>query len=421
MLRFPGDAPIAAGNRSAEDHRDWLADFLEAFENSQFALAQVWGGDEGCVKAGAAYLDDFKAEATGTPSMVITVSGGVAIVGGKPTWIRETANLSFTAPTGNPRIDTIQVSAATRTITAKAGTEAAAPVAPDPDAEAVALWHVYHRVGETCIQNSDDSTNGYLNDAREWLASAILISEMGDLDDVDLAGLADGDILVYRTASGKFEAEAAPSGGGASSLSDLSDVNLAGLADGDILVYNGTSGDFEPGAVTFPDTNEPMVLTAQGLTPAATGGCAAPAVTETSTNKLPYWAAAFDGGTNEVGWFCNIALPVNYKAASTLTIRPMWTAAAGTAGQTAIFKIAARAFGDDDALDAAFSSNVATVEDALIAAGDVHIGPATELTVNGSPAANKLLAFRVERDAATDTLTGDVGFLGLLVTYTGAQ
>ena len=79
MLRFPGDAPIEAGNRSAEDHRDWLADFLEAFEGSQFALAQVWGGAEGCVKAGTAYLDAFKAAATGTPSMDITVSGGVVM------------------------------------------------------------------------------------------------------------------------------------------------------------------------------------------------------------------------------------------------------------------------------------------------------------------------------------------------------
>jgi hypothetical protein len=499
MLRFPGDAPIEAGNRSAEDHRDWLADFLEAFEGSQFALAQVWGGAEGCVKAGTAYLDAFKAAATGTPSMDITVSGGVAIVGGKATWVREATNLSLAAPAGNPRIDTIQVSAATRTITAKTGVEAVAPLAPEPDAEAVVLWHVYHRVGEANIQNADDASNGYLSDAREWLTSAILVSEMGDLSDVDLAGLADGDILVYRTASGKFKAEAAPSGGGVSSLGDLSDVDLAGLADGDILVYRTASGKFEPGAASggggvsnladlldvnvsmktdgdvlfynassakfeagppavgadsladlsdvsltgvtngdtliyswasgkfipgvtpLPDFTGTMVLTAQGLTPAAAGGCAVPEVTETPLCAHPFWGAAFDGVTNEAGWFCNVALPADFKGSTSLYVRPVWTAATGTAGQTVTWNIIARAFGDGDTLDALFTSNAATVTDALIAAGSVHVGAATALTINGTPAANKLLTFRVSRSASTDSHAGDASLIALLVSYTATR
>lgn len=459
MLRFPGDAPIEAGNRSAEDHRDWLADFLEAFEGSQFALAQVWGGAEGCVKAGTAYLDAFKAAATGTPSMDITVSGGVAIVGGKATWVREATNLSLAAPAGNPRIDTIQVSAATRTITAKTGVEAVAPLAPEPDAEAVVLWHVYHRVGEANIQNADDASNGYLSDAREWLTSAILVSEMGDLSDVDLAGLADGDILVYRTASGKFEPGAASGGGGVSnladlldvnvsmktdgdvlfynassakfeagppavgadSLADLSDVSLTGVTNGDTLIYSWASGKFIPGVTPLPDFTGTMVLTAQGLTPAAAGGCAVPEVTETPLCAHPFWGAAFDGVTNEAGWFCNVALPADFKGSTSLYVRPVWTAATGTAGQTVTWNIIARAFGDGDTLDALFTSNAATVTDALIAAGSVHVGAATALTINGTPAANKLLTFRVSRSASTDSHAGDASLIALLVSYTATR
>lgn len=383
---FPNDAPIQSANRVAEDHKDWLSDLVDAFEDVQIALANVWGGNAGVIQYGDDYQDHLEATPTGTPSMTVNVSGGIAVVADMPVYIRSTTALVFTAPVSNARIDIIQVSAATRTVSAKAGTESVTPVAPSPDTDALVLWEVYHRPGETSIKATDDSTNGYLTDKRDWL-------------------------------------DAAGGSAGATELDDLSDVDTTGVTDGDVLVYNGSTFRFEPGSVepTPSDTDEPMVLTAQGLTPAATGGCADPAATETSTNKFPVWGAAFDGGTNEVGWFCNVALPVNYAAGTTLVIRPVWTAGAGTADQTVIWKIAARAFGDDDALDAAFSSNVATITDALIAAGDIHIGPATELTISGTPGPNKLLAFRVERDAITDTLTGDVEFLGLLVTYTGAQ
>lgn len=384
-IYFPDVPPINGGIRTASDHKDWLNDLLDALEDTMFAVFATNGGMTGVLRSAivTSVHSQLLVQAKTIPSMYVQVLPGVAIGHTNLWWLRSTTDLGpMTAPVTNPRWDLVQAEIDNRQLSIKTGTESATPSKPPADANAVALASIYHRVGETVIKNTDDGTNGYIDvNDRVW-------------------------------AHPNF------------SLGYCFDVDLTGMADGDILVYNETSGNFEPGSVpapVLPDTDEPMVLTAQGLTPAAAGGCADPAVTETSTNKHPYWSAAFDGGTNEVGWFCNIALPVNYKASSKLSVQPIWTAAAGTAAQTVIWKIAAVAFGNDDALDAAFTSNVATISDALITTGDVHIGPATELTINGTPAANKLLTFRIERDAANDTLTGDVGFLGLLVTYTGTQ
>jgi hypothetical protein len=424
-IYFPDVPPINGGIRTASDHKDWLNDLLDALEDTMFAVFATNGGMTGVLRSAivTSVHSQLLVQAKTVPSMYVQVLPGVAIGHTNLWWLRSTTDLGpMTAPVTNPRWDLVQAEIDNRQLSIKTGTESATPSKPPADANAVALASIYHRVGETVITNTDDGTNGYIDvNDRVWAHPNF---SLGYCFDVDLTGMADGDILVYRSASGKFKVETPPAGTGSIGLDDLTGVDLSGLADNDILIYNETSGNFEPGSVpapVLPDTDEPMVLTAQGLTPAAAGGCADPAVTETSTNKHPYWSAAFDGGTNEVGWFCNIALPVNYKASSKLSVQPIWTAAAGTAAQTVIWKIAAVAFGNDDALDAAFTSNVATISDALITTGDVHIGPATELTINGTPAANKLLTFRIERDAANDTLTGDVEFLGLLVTYTGTQ
>lgn len=78
-------------------------------------------------------------------------------------------------------------------------------------------------------------------------------SALADLTDVDLTGLANGDTLVYNSATLKWEPGAGGSGAFdptdmyAAALSDLSDVSLYLPQDGDVLTYNSETGQWEAG------------------------------------------------------------------------------------------------------------------------------------------------------------------------------
>jgi len=49
------------------------------------------------------------------------------------------------------------------------GQMAASPVAPEPDADCIALAELHLRVGMTVIKDADDGTNGYISDVRQFL------------------------------------------------------------------------------------------------------------------------------------------------------------------------------------------------------------------------------------------------------------
>jgi hypothetical protein len=63
------------------------------------------------------------------------------------------------------------------------------------------------------------------------------------LTDVDLTGLADGDVLVWNSGTSRWEPGTAS---GASALADLTDVDLTGLADGDTLIYDSGTLTWTP-------------------------------------------------------------------------------------------------------------------------------------------------------------------------------
>jgi len=54
-------------------------------------------------------------------------------------------------------------------ISIKPGTEASSPTAPNPDSDCIALAQLFLRPGMTVIKNTDDSTNGYIIDARNYI------------------------------------------------------------------------------------------------------------------------------------------------------------------------------------------------------------------------------------------------------------
>jgi len=178
---------------------------------------------------------------------------------------------------------------------------------------------------------------------------------------------------------------------------------------GDLTLDNG-----------LPLPDPPMVLTAQGLTPAPTGGCTEPALNTSSGGGNIYWSADFAASVIERGWFANIALPSNYKAGTQIMVQPIWTALEGSVGQTVEWQIAARCFGDGDGLSDAIPAAV-TASDAYQGFETVHIAPAVAVTVGGTPAPNKLLTMRIERNGSGDTLAASAKLIGVLVSYTSVR
>lgn len=102
--------------------------------------------------------------------MSVTVKPGYAFVSKMPFKLASSTDTpAFTAPTAHPRIDLVQARLDTWGITVKTGLEAASPSVPAADTDCIVLAHIYLRPGMTAITNTDDTTNGYLTDARTFL------------------------------------------------------------------------------------------------------------------------------------------------------------------------------------------------------------------------------------------------------------
>lgn len=70
------------------------------------------------------------------------------------------------------------------------------------------------------------------------LGTPVTGAVLGDLSDVDVTGVSNGQVIAYNSTSGNWEASSAA--GGASSLNDLSDVTVSSPANFDILLSNGS-------------------------------------------------------------------------------------------------------------------------------------------------------------------------------------
>ena len=123
------------------------------------------------------------------------------------------------------------------------------PGSTDDLPEGVAnLYYTDTRVGDYLTLNNY-ATTGYVDaavfsgDYNDLTNTPAIPGVLNDLTNVNTAPN-DGDVLTYDLATSSWLA-AAPSGGGASALGDLTDVTLTGLSDGDLIRYNGTAGEWQ--------------------------------------------------------------------------------------------------------------------------------------------------------------------------------
>jgi hypothetical protein len=288
-----------------------------------------------------------------------------------------------------------------------------------------------------------------INDAGDLSSPKVTLGNNGVGD--GRIGLYDsdaGDFIYFQAGPAKFlfpDIQATSFTGNGNQITALNAGNISsgtlGVARGgtgattltanNVLLGNGTSAPLEVAPGTTGN-----VLTSNGTTwtsaaPAAGGATSiwvgaaefVPRTTngpgigsyETTTNLVNYDTLEFDASTAEFAQVLR-TLPNNWTA-GTITVTFYWSA--GSSSGDVVWRAAARALADDDALDTA-RGTAQSVTDTLLAVGDMHISSATSaITVAGSPTSGTPIVLEVSRDAAngSDTFGADARLIGVRVTY----
>lgn len=157
------ERPVASAKLNTWDDR-----IEAALELAYHLLSLAWGGGDGVIRGATA--DDLRAVADSPTSLSVNVQPGFAFVSNLPYKLEsQTPTGDVTPPTTDPRIDLVVARLDSWDIALKQGTEAATPVAPTADADAIPLAELFLRPGMTSIKDTDDGVNGYIADARQFL------------------------------------------------------------------------------------------------------------------------------------------------------------------------------------------------------------------------------------------------------------
>lgn len=159
-----------------------------------------------------------------------------------------------------------------------------------------------------------------------------------------------------------------------------------------------------------------VFISATGGFCTTTAGCADATQAESTTNKVNYFGAAFDGATDE-NWQTTFTLPENYDG-STFTAAVEFTAT-HTASSTVTWCVQGMSITDDDVLDTAFGTAICTNDDTT-ATGDLQrTAESSAITFSGTPAGGDRVWIQVYRDAnaAADDNNADATFLGVWLTF----
>lgn len=174
MTAIPSALPLDSADKRASSHADFLRQWLTAsqerdttqtayFAALQGALAALVGGGDGIIRSGGA----FAVTELDTPGLGIKVAGAgaYAFIGGLLAWEPggDIEITGLTAPSGDPRIDLVQLAVADGGVTVKTGSEAGSPTAPSPDADNIGLWEIALTVGMTELEDED------FTDIREYV------------------------------------------------------------------------------------------------------------------------------------------------------------------------------------------------------------------------------------------------------------
>lgn len=192
------------------------------------------------------------------------------------------------------------------------------------------------------------------------------------------------------------------------------DIGPPGL-DGNDGSTGSTGGTGATGA-TGTKVSGQIFLSAAGMWPSTTAGCATNTKTEQATNKQNIYTLDFDTTTQENAEG-NIAMPSDWDG-GTVTAAVYWTAT-GTSTNNVQWAVQGRSYGDSETLDQAFGTQQVISDAHTATALQAQISGSTPaITIAGTPAASELVLFRIFRDVANDNLAVDAMLIGVMISYT---
>lgn len=203
-------------------------------------------------------------------------------------------------------------------------------------------------------------------------------------------------------------------------------LSLAG--NDEFLVHDTSAGS--QGKVTFAalaalvnsfDRYETLFVPAGAMTPSESDGASVVEI-YVSGNQTTHDAMRFPYQSGvATGVDFNIALPDDWDR-GTIKAKLVWRLSAmnsASPGQNVKFALAAAAYGDTEDYSSVLGTPV-VVTDSVHGTSEMHITPATPaLTVGGTPAAGKMIHFKVTRtfESIGDSCAADVNLLGILFQF----
>lgn len=247
------------------------------------------------------------------------------------------------------------------------------------------------------------------------------ITALADLTDVDLTGLSNGDVLIYNSATLKWEAGAVT--GGFTDLYDQTLNNLADVAfylpsDGDVLTYNAATGMWDAASPAGIYGRHTFYVSAGAMLPSAAGGCQPLARIPSAASQPDIVTLNFDATTQEFAQF-SVRMPKSWDE-GTITFAPTWSHPSTTTNFGVVWELQAVALANGDAIATAYGTAQSST-DTGGSTDTLYIGPeSSAITVAGSPAAEEVVHFRIARAPAnaSDNLAVDARLHGVTIYLT---
>ena len=220
---------------------------------------------------------------------------------------------------------------------------------------------------------------------------------------------------------------------------DTASANMTWDTSADDLIFNGAAGLIVPeGQLTIASTamtssaadlnqldgkvaktagKESIYVPAAAMYPSTTNPCSDLTQVETTALRPDLKVLDFADGADDFAQF-SVAFPKSWNE-GTVTFQPFWTVT-GTNTGTVAWQLAAGAITNDESINTAFGTQVATT--ALAFSGtsnDLMVSAESgAVTIAGSPAANDMCFFQINRDVSADTQSGAARLLGIKLFFT---
>jgi hypothetical protein len=171
------------------------------------------------------------------------------------------------------------------------------------------------------------------------------------------------------------------------------------------------------GAAVKVAGKESIYVPAAAMYPSTTNPCSDLTQVETTALRPDLKVLDFAAAADDFAQF-TIAFPKSWNE-GTITFQPFWTVT-GTNTGTVAWQLAAIAVSNDDSINTAFGTQVATT--ALAFSGtsnDLMVSAESgAVTIAGSPAANDMCFFQINRDTSADDQSGAARLVGLKLFFT---